>query len=199
MAHLFPSILMFGGPGTGKGTQGTILGQLPNLCHLAMGDIFRSLNPNSELGREFASWSTRGLLVPDEFTVRLFREHVKARVERGDIIPDYHVLLLDGIPRTVAQVDLLEHVVEIRKVIHLEVADRETLVSRLSARARKANRPDDADPDVIRTRLSVYDEETCPVLEALPADRIVHINGMQHPLAVLRDIAASLVDVVPSL
>ncbi|GIK23749.1 MAG: adenylate kinase [Ignavibacteriota bacterium] len=193
----FPAILMFGGPGTGKGTQGTILGRVPNLAHLAMGDIFRALDPASELGREFLAYSTKGLLVPDAFTVRLFQQHVGELVDAGKLRASYHTLLLDGIPRTTTQVELLRGTIDVRRIIHLVVDDREALVARLGARARKANRPDDADPSVIRKRLDVYDSETRPVLEAYPPELVRCINGDQHPLAVLRDVASALIPVVP--
>lgn len=193
----YPSILMFGGPGTGKGTQGVVLGALPNLVHLAMGDIFRALDRTSAMGQEFLSYSTRGLLVPDEFTVRLFTQHVASLADAGRIRQGYHLLLLDGIPRTLGQVQLLKDIIDVRRIIHLVVEEREALVRRLSARALKANRPDDADPDVIRKRLDVYDAETRPVLDAYPSNLVVRINGNQHPLAVLRDIADALINCVP--
>ena len=81
----FRSILMFGGPGTGKGTQGIVVGSLPNLVHLAMGDIFRGLDKESDIGKEFLSYSTKGLLVPDELTIRVFRHHVDGMVAGGGI------------------------------------------------------------------------------------------------------------------
>lgn len=193
----YPSILMFGGPGSGKGTQGAVLGAVPNLVHLAMGDIFRALDKTSDMGKEFLCYATRGLLVPDAFTVRLFTQHVASLASAGRIRTGYHLLLLDGIPRTVAQVELLQDVIEVRRIVCLVVDDREALVQRLSARALKANRPDDADHTVIHKRLAVYDAETRPVLDAYPPALIDCINGDQHPLAVLRDIAGALVDCVP--
>ena len=98
------SVLIFGGPGSGKGTQGVVLGQMPNLVHLAMGDIFRGLDKNSSIGKEFLSYSTKGRLVPDDLTVRVFQHHVDQKITSGQIDVDYHTLILDGIPRTVVQV-----------------------------------------------------------------------------------------------
>jgi len=188
----FRSVLMFGGPGTGKGTQGVVIGQLPNLVHLAMGDIFRGLDKESDIGREFLSYSTQGLLVPDELTVRVFRHHVDGRVAGGAIDRDYHTLVLDGIPRTAAQVELLTDAIDVRCVVHLVMEDVDALVARLVKRAAKSNRPDDADEAVIRNRIEVYERETTPVLEAFPKKLIVRINADQPPLCVLRDIADSL-------
>jgi len=194
----YPAILMFGGPGSGKGTQGVVLGQMPNLVHLATGDIFRGLDKTSDIGQEFLSYSTQGKLVPDELTVRVFRNHVEERVGRGEIDPEYHTLILDGIPRTVTQVELLEDVVAVRRGIHLVMDDREALIARLLGRAKKGDRPDDADRSVIEHRIEVYERETRPVLGAYPKKLIAKVNGDQPPLAVLRDIADCLVHVVPS-
>ena len=188
----YPSVLMFGGPGTGKGTQGVVLGQMPNMVHLAMGDIFRGLDKQSDIGKEFVSYSTQGKLVPDELTVRVFKHHVQGRIDAGEIDPDYHTLILDGIPRTVTQVQLLEDAIDIKLVVHLVMEDRDALVARLVARASKSNRPDDADKDVILNRLEVYERETKPVLEALPKRLIVRVNADQPPLCVLRDVADCL-------
>ena len=194
----YPCVLMFGCPGSGKGTQGVVLAGMPNLVHLAMGDIFRGLDKETELGKEFLSYSTQGLLVPDELTVRVFRAHVDAKIQAGEIDLDYHTLILDGIPRTVAQVDLLKDVIDVKRVIHLMIDDRDALIARLSGRAKKSDRPDDADPAVIQKRIEVYEQETHPVLEAYPKRLLAKVNADQHPLAVLRDTAECLVDVVPS-
>lgn len=192
----YSCVLMFGGPGSGKGTQGEVLGRMSNMVHLSTGDIFRGLDKESQLGKEFLSYSTKGLLVPDEFTVRLFKQHVENLVDAGEVRLDYHTLILDGIPRTIRQVDLLEDIVSIKRVVYLMMADRDALVARLAGRAKKANRPDDADPEVIRKRIEVYEQETAPVLGAYAKKLIAKVNGDQPPLAVLRDVADALVGFV---
>lgn len=171
---------------------------MPNLRHLAMGDIFRGLDKASDIGREFLSYSTKGLLVPDELTIRVFQHHLAGAVSAGRIDSGYHMLVLDGIPRTVAQVGLLADTVMVRKIIHLVIDDRDALITRLALRARKSNRPDDADRKVIENRIDVYERETAPVLDAFNKKLIARVNADQHPLGVLRDIATVLVDVVPS-
>ena len=195
-ASRFPAILMFGCPGSGKGTQGVVFGQMPNLRHLAMGDIFRGLDKASDIGKEFLSYSTKGLLVPDELTVRVFRHHVDAQIASGKFDPAYHMLILDGIPRTVKQVELLSGVIDVKRVVHLVIDDRDALIARLASRAKKSNRPDDADRSVIENRIEVYERETSPVLDAYAKKQIARVNADQHPLGVLRDIAECLIDVV---
>ena len=192
----YSAVLLFGYPGSGKGTQGAVLGGMPNLIHLAMGDIFRALDKQSPIGQEFLSYSTKGLLVPDELTVRVWSQHVQGLRQSGDFNPDYHTLLLDGIPRTPSQVELMKDLIDVRRILHLVIENDEALIARLSGRAKNSNRPDDADPEVIRKRITVYREETSPVLAAYDGTLLANVNADQHPLAVLRDIADVLRAVV---
>lgn len=192
------AVLLFGGPGCGKGTQGKVLAGLPSICHLAMGDIFRALDKESEIGQEFLSYSTKGLLVPDELTVRVWQQHVGDRVSEGNIKPDYHTLLLDGIPRTTDQVSLMDPHIDVQLILHLVIHDENVLIERLKGRALKGNRPDDANEDVIRERLRVYEKSTAPVLKSYDSSLVVDVNANQSPLAVLSDIAGHLAKVLPA-
>jgi len=194
----YPSLLMFGCPGSGKGTQGAVLGKMPNLVHLAMGDIFRGLDATSDIGQEFRSYSTKGLLVPDELTIRVFRHHVDGLISADKVNLGYHLLILDGIPRTVAQVQLLADVIDVKAIVFLMIDDRDALIARLAARATKSGRADDADRKVIENRIEVYERETFPVLDAYPKRLLHRVNADQPPLAVLRDIAGALINIVPS-
>lgn len=168
------------------------------MLHLAMGDIFRSLDKATDLGREFLSYATKGLLVPDELTIRAFRQHVDGRLEHGTYDPAYHTLILDGIPRTPAQVDLLADVIDVKRIVHLVIDDNDVIIARLRGRAAKADRPDDADVEVIRTRIQVYERETSPVIDKYPNSLVARVNADQPPLAVLRDVADCLVTAVPA-
>ena len=194
----FASILIFGCPGSGKGTQGEVLGKMPNLVHLAMGDIFRALDKDSDIGKESLSYSKKGRLCPDDLTMRVFVHHVEQLIDQGVYQPDYHTLILDGIPRTKPQVELLADFISVKRVVHLVMADRDALIARLSARASKSGRPDDADQAVIEKRLEVYERETQPVLDAYPKKLVARVNADQPPLAVLRDVAECCVGVVPA-
>ena len=78
MSDLFRTILLFGAPGSGKGTQGKILGQIPGFFHLSCGDVFRALQPESDLGRMFLEYSSRGQLVPNDLTVKLWQYTLRA-------------------------------------------------------------------------------------------------------------------------
>jgi adenylate kinase len=175
------------------------IGQMPNIVHLAMGDIFRGLDKTSDIGKEFLSYSTKGQLVPDELTVRVFQHHVNNLAQAGKVDRDYHTLLLDGIPRTGHQVELLKDFIEVKRIVHLVIDNRAALVERLSKRAAQSGRPDDADRKVIENRITVYERETQPVLNAYSKNLIAPVDADQHPLAVLRDCAAALIEAVPGL
>jgi adenylate kinase len=184
----YRSLLLLGAPGSGKGTQGKILGSIPGFVHCASGDIFRSLDPKSPAGQLFWHYSTRGELVPDEVTVAIWQEHLRSLIEQGRFDPERDYLVLDGIPRNVRQVQMLSPHVEIHWVFHLSCPDRAVLLERLRDRARKEGRPDDAKEQVILQRLKTYEEETRPILRCFPEERIVHVDATQVPYRVLRQI-----------
>ena len=83
----YHTILLFGAPGVGKGTQGKLLGKIPGLYHLATGDIFRSLNRESDLGRQFYEYSSRGELVPDDLTIQLWLAHMQGLIAQRMFSP----------------------------------------------------------------------------------------------------------------
>ena len=194
----YRTILIFGAPGSGKGTQGKILGKIPGFYHCACGDVFRSLDPSSELGAAFLEFSSKGLLVPDEMTVRLWHESIRKTVESGKFRPDRDHLILDGIPRNVAQAVLMDELIDVRRVYHLSCPDRDKLVARLKKRALRDNRLDDANEEVIRNRLATYDAESKPVLAHFSAVRRHDIDATLTPVQVLHEIVTGLLEEISS-
>ncbi|MBI4025984.1 MAG: nucleoside monophosphate kinase [Verrucomicrobia bacterium] len=188
----FKTILIFGAPGSGKGTQGKILGQVPGYFHCACGDVFRSLDLKSDLGKVFLQYSSKGELVPDEFTVRLWQNAIEGMVHTRRFDPSRDILILDGIPRNLQQAQIMTHHLEVKKLFHLSCPDRSKLVERLKRRALKDNRLDDANEDTIRHRLEVYEKESHPILDYYGKDMIVHIDATLLPVKVLGAILAAL-------
>lgn len=184
------AILLLGAPGTGKGTQGAMLGTIPGFYHQSSGDIFRAMDPQSEVGRLFRSYSEKGELVPDDVTIRIWRQDIDRLTMSGKFRPEHDILILDGIPRTPAQAMLMNDLVRVHCVLHLACEDDSALVDRLRKRAQKQNRPDDAQEEVIRRRLEVYRQETRPVLECYDQRLIAIVNPLGTPAEVLRDILA---------
>lgn len=191
-----PAILLFGAPGVGKGTQGKVLDAVPGFRHVASGDIFRALDPDSPEGREAETYSMRGKLVPDELTIRIFNAVLSQKIAGGEYQPDSEILLLDGIPRTVEQAQALDDTVDVLAVVAFDYADEDVMVKRIQLRAEQQNRPDDADEATIRHRFEVYRRETEPVLAHFPASRVHRINADASPLRVARDLLDALVRVV---
>jgi adenylate kinase len=183
----YKTVLLFGAPGSGKGTQGKILGSIPGFYHSATGDIFRSLDLQSQMGRTVWEYSSKGLLVPDELTVNLWRQYIKGMEMINQFHPSTDILVLDGLPRNVKQAALLEDTIDVVKVIHL-VADPEKMVERLRRRALKENRIDDASDTVIRRRMEVYDRDTAPILRYYPADKIALVEATMSMIRVLSEI-----------
>ena len=184
----YRTILLFGEPGAGKGTQGKILGNIPNFFHCACGDVFRSLSAADPLGRVFIEYSSKGQLVPDEPTIELWQQFIRNCVKGGRFHPEHDTLVLDGIPRNVHQAKILKDTLDVKAVFVLHCSDPEAMVHRLQQRALKENRLDDANLEVIRDRLKVYDQETKPLL-SFYGKKIVHrINSTQTPPNVLFDL-----------
>lgn len=182
------TILLFGPPGSGKGTQGRVLGSVPGFFHCACGDVFRRLNPNSQIGRVFIEHSSRGELVPDDVTIQMWHAHIRAMQGTGAYKPESDILVLDGIPRSVPQARMIEDEIEVRKVLHMVCNDEEAMIERLRRRAIKENRIDDAKESVIRHRWDVYKQESAPVLGHYPRAMIAEIDAMASPAEVLSQI-----------
>jgi adenylate kinase len=189
----YKSILLFGAPGSGKGTQGKILGTIPGFYHSATGEIFRSLDLQSEMGRVFWEYAGKGKLVPDEVTIRLWKQYIKGMEMINQFHPDSEILVLDGIPRNIKQAQFLNDTIEVVKVIHLVCADAGKMVERLRRRALRENRFDDASDEVIRRRLEVYDRDTKPVLNYYPPDRVVRVEATMSQIRVLSKLVEFLV------
>lgn len=194
----YNAVLLFGAPGVGKGTQGRILGKIPGLFYVASGDLFRSLDPNSPAGQEAFQYISAGRLVPDESTVKVWREEMERSVGLGRFLPDSQLLILDGIPRTTPQAEMLAADIEVLRIVNLVFADEEQLVERIRGRAAKERRRDDTDEEIIRHRFQVYREQTKPVLQHYGDDLVTPIDSLRTPVEVLRDVLDALIPVLPA-
>ena len=159
MIHL----ILFGPPGSGKGTQAAHLVEHYGLTHISTGDLFRyEMGNNTPLGQEAKAYMAKGELVPDSITIGMLKNKVNSVGETRGFI-------FDGFPRTVAQAEALdtflaENDQEITGLIALDVHDEE-IVKRILLRGKDSGRPDDNDEAIIRNRIEVYKSETSPVFE----------------------------------
>ena len=189
----YRTYLIFGAPGAGKGTQGKILGAIPRFFHCACGDVFRSLDTRTSIGQAFLDYSSRGQLVPDEITVKLWMARIGDMVGSHTFKPDIDSLVLDGIPRNVEQAKIMEDMIDVKRVFHLSCPDQDALVGRLKKRALKENRFDDANEEVIRRRLATYDAESKPVLEFYGPKLVTSVDATQSPIRVAHAILSAII------
>ncbi len=171
------NLILFGPPGSGKGTQAKNLAEKYHLLHISTGDLFRhELGNNTPLGQEARKYMDRGELVPDEITVGMLRNKLEAH-------PDVKGYILDGFPRTIPQAQALDELLkskgqEVSGLIALDVPDEE-IVQRLLLRGRNSGRADDRNEDVIRNRIATYREQTVPVYDYYAEKGKSHtVNGV---------------------
>ncbi len=154
---------MFGPPGSGKGTQSVTLAEKYNLLHLSTGDMLRAeITAGTELGKRMEAIMASGELVPDEVVIEMIARRIDTTTGKRGFI-------FDGFPRTVAQAEELQKMLQERDMkidlmLVLEVNDAE-LIDRMKKRALISGRPDDADESVINNRIAVYRSKTEPVLD----------------------------------
>ena len=187
-----PAFIILGAPGSGKGTQGQILGKIPRFIHVPCGDIFRSLDTRTALGQKFVHYSSRGELVPDEITIELWKAQIDNLADTHMYKPDIDFLVLDGIPRNVQQAEILDRYLVIHQVFHLSCPNRDELARRMRKRALKSNRIDDASDKVIDQRIATYEAETKPILAHYPDEIITDIDATQPPVKVLADMISCI-------
>jgi adenylate kinase len=190
--HKYRSILLFGMPGSGKGTQGAVLGQLPSLVHISMGDIFRKIPRTGKFGREIETFTSQGLMVPDDLTVRIFERHLMILEMQELLVPELHTLILDGLPRSYAQAERLDSILDVVQIFHLKIVDTVLAADRLRARALRENRLDDMSDDVIHRRLQTYYDETFKTLSFYASELIFDVNAGLRAIDVLCDIVNRL-------
>ena len=191
----YRTILLFGMPGSGKGTHGVVLGQLPDVVHISMGDIFRKIPKHGRLSREIEQYTSQGRMVPDELTVRIFKRHLHILEMQELLSPEQHMLILDGLPRTYPQAEMLESIQSVVQIFHLRIEDTQLAMERLKIRALRENRLDDMNEEVIGRRLNTYYEETYKTLSYYPPEIVHTVDAGQSMIDVLRDIVNRLSEI----
>jgi adenylate kinase len=171
------NIVLFGPPGAGKGTQSEFLIKHYGLVHLSTGDLLRAeIQANSPLGQQAQALMSEGMLVPDEIVIGMISNKLDASNKANGFI-------FDGFPRTKAQAEALDGLLEgrgeeITRMLALEVPTEE-LVKRLLGRGATSGRPDDKDETVIRKRIVEYEQKTAPLKEFYTAQgKFTGINGV---------------------
>lgn len=171
------NLILFGPPGSGKGTQSERIVEKYKLHHLSTGDLLRSeIATKSALGMEAKNFMDKGQLVPDEVVIGM----ISTAIENH---PEANGFLFDGFPRTPAQAEALDKLLELKDasinvMIALDVEDEE-LVKRLLKRGETSGRSDDTNEKVIRARIVEYENKTTAVADYYHQfDKVVKVNGV---------------------
>ncbi len=157
------NIVLFGPPGSGKGTQSVKLADKFSLVHISTGDIFRhELKNETPLGLEAKKFIDQGMLVPDEVVIGMLGAKMDEQLENNP-----KGFIFDGFPRTIAQAEALDKLMDLKDmsitgVLALEVGEEE-LIQRILNRGKTSGRSDDTNVDTIKKRIEVYHNETSPV------------------------------------
>ena len=189
-------MIFMGPPGAGKGTQAQVVAERYSIPAISTGDIFRkNVSEGTELGVQAQRFMDAGEYVPDELTNLMVRNRIdEPDAERG--------FLLDGYPRTLAQVEeldgMIKHTGHVLDAVVVLTVDKEELVQRLLQRAETEGRADDTE-DVVRRRYEVYDDQTAPLIEVY-RDRglMIEVDGMGEVDEVSQRIFDALDDVTES-
>jgi adenylate kinase len=188
------NLVLFGPPGAGKGTQSALLIDKYNLVHLSTGDIFRyNMKENTELGILAKSYIEKGALVPDEVTIAMLEAEVNSNANAKGFI-------FDGFPRTHTQADALDAFLAskgtaISAMLALEV-EVEELVVRLLERGKSSGRADDQNPEIIKNRIQVYENETAILKDYYSTqNKFVGVKGVGS----ITDITSSLCKEIDTL
>lgn len=172
----YEAIILFGPPGVGKGTQGKILDEGDGYFHFSSGEMFRSLDSSTELGRKVKTLIDGGNYVPDKETIELVQKTLERYISERRYNPDTSYLLFDGVPRTALQVGRIGKFVDVKQLLHL-CADDNNLLARLNLRAKQEGREDDANEEKIRKRIGIYIKNTLPLLSSYDPKIIYQIEG----------------------
>ena len=189
-------MILMGPPGAGKGTQAQVVAERYSIPAISTGDIFRkNASEGTELGIQAQRFMDAGEYVPDELTNLMVRNRIdEPDAERG--------FLLDGYPRTLAQVEeldgMVKHTGHVLDAVVVLTVDKEELVQRLLQRAETEGRADDTE-DVVRRRQEVYHDQTAPLIDVY-RDRglMIEVDGMGEVDEVSKRVLDALVDVMES-
>ena len=171
------NLILFGPPGSGKGTQAAKIIEKYALVHISTGDLFRyEMSNDTPLGQQAKAFMAKGELVPDIVTIGMLRNKVAAH-------PDAKGFIFDGFPRTIIQAQALDALLSekdsaINALIALDVKDEE-IVARIMKRGATSGRSDDNNESIVRNRIEIYKSETTPVFDYYARQNKSHsINGL---------------------
>ena len=186
------NIILFGPPGSGKGTQAVKIAEEFNLLHISTGDLLRNeVKTQTHIGLEAKTCMDKGELVPDEVMIGMISNNI------DEYAGKVKGIIFDGFPRTIPQAEALDKLLEfkqtnISKVLALEV-DEEEIVERILVRGKSSGRSDDNDEATIRRRFNVYQRETSPVAQHYhQQDKLISLKGIGEIEEIFEQLKAAI-------
>ena len=187
------NIIIFGKPGSGKGTQASLIKNNYSLVHISTGDVIRkNTSQGTDLGKVAVQFMSKGELVPDEITISMLKEEIKSFIPCNGFI-------FDGFPRTIIQAESLDDLLKsmelnIDMVVELDVENNK-LIERLLNRGKTSGRSDDKSEEKINKRLEEYDNKTKPLIDFYKNQKkFISINGVGD----LNDVTTRLISIIDS-
>ncbi|MDO4164072.1 MAG: adenylate kinase [Bacteroides sp.] len=184
------NIVIFGAPGSGKGTQSEKIVEKYGINHISTGDVLRAeIKNNTELGKTAKSYIDQGQLIPDSLMIDILASVL-------DSFKDSKGVIFDGFPRTIAQAEALKKMLsergqEVKVMLDLEVPEDE-LMTRLIKRGKESGRADDNE-ETIKKRLVVYHSQTAPLIDWYKKEGVyAHINGLGNLETITADICKAI-------
>ena len=182
----YQAILMLGAPGIGKSTYSKEIIKDGGYFMFSTGEMFRNLDPSTEIGAKVKEIINSGDLVDDETAVALAKETLNRYVSEGKFDPENEIILLDGIPRTIPQVEMVKEFLDIKQVVDYYVNNEQILIDRIMDRGE--GRVDDSNEEIVRKRIDKYNHATAPLMQEYPEEIICKINGSQTILEVVAEL-----------
>lgn len=192
MEKKYEAIILFGPPGTGKGTQAKLLEKTGKFFHFSTGYMLRNLNHKTTVGRKVKDLIDKGNFVPDELIFELFDETLAEYIAKGKYNHNKQIIILDGVPRTVKQVSFINNKFDIKKIFYLKINNKLVIERTTKKRTGIESRVDDNDSEIVKKRLETYKKETLPVLNKYDKKLIVEIDGSKSVEEINKKIISSL-------
>lgn len=173
------AVAILGPPSSGKTLICKMLSQTGDFYHFSIGEMFRSLNPESELRSTFNKYASRGFLMPDKVVTDQFKLHINALIKTQRFCPQSQKLILDGFPKTLGQAENLSQILEIYCVIILKINELD--FNLFQKNGRDLN-------NVLRKKVQIFNNETLKSTSFYDERIVYFINANQKPLFIIKDI-----------
>ncbi len=185
----YNSILLFGCPGSGKGTQGKLIARNNMFFFFSLGELFRKFKITDSLGKIYQEFASSGKSLPDEYAINICKKALCCNVFLRNFNPIEQILVLDGFPRSYKQYKEMDNFINIKVAIYL-LCDNDIALKRILHRKKnKSNRIEDQKKQIILNRINEYRNTIEPLIELIPKEKVVKLNSERSRKEIFKDIS----------